>query len=346
MKRFTIIALILGACLTTALVASSGVREVAEAAASVGWGVLLVMLARAFAVAMAGVGWALLFPAPLRPPVRVCMLLRVVREGVNTLLPLTQVGGEFIGARLLTFYRVEGALAAASVIVDLLMQAGTQFLFTALGLAVLIVLGGDQTIVRVAAIGLALAAPGLAGFYVAQRRGGRRLVQMLLTRFAADRRWLAVGGAVDALYDRLQAFYADRRALLGGFLVHLLVWFVGALEVWVALRFMGYPIGYAEALVIESLGQAIRGAAFIVPGALGVQEGGLIALGAMFGVPAEAALALSLIKRAADVSVGAPGLVGWQAMEGRRWLRRRAADAPPDAEDATPARDAGRRAPI
>src|SRR5215212_2254523 len=127
MKRFTIIALILGACLTTALVASSGVRE---AAASVGWGVLLVMLARAFAVAMAGVGWASLFPAPLRPPVRVCMLLRVVREGVNTLLPLTQVGGEFIGARLLTFYRVEGALAAASVIVDLLMQAGTQFLFT------------------------------------------------------------------------------------------------------------------------------------------------------------------------------------------------------------------------
>src|SRR5215212_8723151 len=109
MKRFTIIALILGACLTTALVASSGVREVAEAAASVGW-----------------------------------VVLRVVREGVNTLLPLTQVGGEFIGARLLTFYRVEGALAAASVIVDLLMQAGTQFLFTAIGLVALIWLGGDE----------------------------------------------------------------------------------------------------------------------------------------------------------------------------------------------------------
>jgi putative membrane protein len=184
--------------------------------------------------------------------------------------------------------------------------------------------GGDQTIVRVAAIGLALAAPALAGFYIAQRRGGHRLLQALLTRFAGDRQWLAIGGAVDALYDRLQAFYAGRAALLRGALVHFAVWFVGALEVWIALRFMGHPIGYAEALVIESLAQAIRGAAFIVPGALGVQEGGLIALCAVFGVPAEAALALSLIKRAADVVVGVPGLVAWQALEGRRWLRREA----------------------
>jgi putative membrane protein len=324
MTRLTLLALILGVGLATALVASSGAQEVADAAAGVGWGVLLVVLARAVAVALAGVGWALLFPAALRPPTWACVLLRVVREGVNTLLPLTQVGGEFIGARLLTFYGVERALAAASVIVDMLAQAGTQFLFTAVGLAALIVLGGDQTVVRVAAIGLALAAPGLLGFYIAQRRGGRRLVQALLTRFAGDRQWLAIGGAVDALYDRLQAFYAGRAALLRGSLVHFAVWFVGALEVWIALRFMGHPIGYAEALVIESLAQAIRGAAFIVPGALGVQEGGLIALCAVFGVPAEAALALSLIKRAADVVVGVPGLVAWQALEGRRWLRREA----------------------
>jgi hypothetical protein len=187
MTRLTLLALILGVGLATALVASSGAEEVADAAAGVGWGVLLVVLARAVAVALAGVGWALLFPVALRPPTWACVLLRVVREGVNTLLPLTQVGGEFIGARLLTFYGVERALAAASVIVDMLAQAGTQFLFTAVGLAALIVLGGDQTIVRVAAIGLALAAPGLLGFYIAQRRGGRRLVQALLTRFASDR---------------------------------------------------------------------------------------------------------------------------------------------------------------
>ena len=85
---------------------------------------------------------------------------------------------------------------------------------------------------------------------------------------------------------------------------------------------MGYPASFAEALVLESLGQAIRGAAFFVPGAIGVQEGGLVVLGAAFGIAPPAALALSLIKRAADVVVGAPGLVAWQVLESRRLLRR------------------------
>jgi hypothetical protein len=32
---------------------------------------------------------------------------------------------------------------------------------------------------------------------------------------------------------------------------------------------------------------------------------------------------LSLIKRAADLAVGVPGLIAWQALEGKRLLRRR-----------------------
>src|SRR4051812_15911324 len=138
MKRLTILALIIGACLATALIASSGVREVGEAAASVGWGIGPVVIARALAVEMAGMGWALLFPAGVRPRLRVCVLVRYVREGINTLLPLTQVGGEFIGARLLTFYRVEGATAAASVRVGVPGQARTPVPVPALGLVVLV----------------------------------------------------------------------------------------------------------------------------------------------------------------------------------------------------------------
>ena len=45
----------------------------------------------------------------------------------STVLPVAQVGGDLIGARLLTAYAVPGALAAASVIVDILIQAAAQF---------------------------------------------------------------------------------------------------------------------------------------------------------------------------------------------------------------------------
>src|SRR5262249_48921682 len=56
------------------------------------------------------------------------------------------------------------------------------------------------------------------------------------------------------------------------------------------------------------------GAAFAIPSALGAQEGGLVLLCAVFGIPAEQAVALSLVKRAADLALGVPGLVGWQLL--------------------------------
>ena len=49
-----------------------------------------------------------------------------------------------------------------------------------------------------------------------------------------------------------------------------------------------------------------------------VQDGALIAVCAIFGVPAEIALAMALIKRVPDLVLGAPALLGWQALEGRR----------------------------
>jgi uncharacterized membrane protein YbhN (UPF0104 family) len=103
----------------------------------------------------------------------------------------------------------------------------------------------------------------------------------------------------------------------------LAILFVNATEVWVALAFMGYPVSYAAAVAIESLGQASRAAAFPLPGGLGVQDGTLIAACVVFGVPAETALGLALVKRIPDVVLGVPSLMIWQAMEGRRLLFKR-----------------------
>jgi hypothetical protein len=73
--------------------------------------------------------------------------------------------------------------------------------------------------------------------------------------------------------------------------------------------------------MLESLIQAVRSAAFFMPGALGVQEGGLILLGAVVGLGPEVALALSLIKRIRELAVGLPALLAWQMVEGRRLVR-------------------------
>ena len=299
------------------LILWSGYRGVGNAILSVGWGMLLVVATRAATVSVAGTGWWMLFPAPGPVRLRTAVFLRFIREAVNSLLPFTQVGGDIVGARLLTFWAVPGPLAAASVIIDVLIQAATLFLFTALGLTMLIALGADKTVVWIAAMGLALAIPMLGGFYFVQRESGRRLFYVVLNSLNLDAKW-GVLGTLDAVYQSLAGIYARRSNLAASTQVHILGWLIGIGEVWFALAWMGHPVSIGDALVIESLTQAVRAGAFMIPSAIGAQEAGLILLCGIFGVPPDEALALSLIKRAADVIVGVPGLIALQIMEGGR----------------------------
>jgi putative membrane protein len=326
-KRVTLLIWLLGLAVLVGLTVWYGTDLVVRDIIDSGWAAVLVIVARIVAVAGAGAGWWMLFPANARPSVWLCMLLRFVREGANALLPMAQIGGDFIGARCLALKGVRGTVAAASVIVDVWMQATTQLVFALVGLLLLISIGGHELVAWPIAIGIAVAIPLLGAFLLAQGAGGQRLVKWLLMLVAGDRDW-QLFGTIDELFARLRVFYGYRRGVAQSSIWHLAMWFVGALEVWVVLHFIGYPITYEQAVIIESLMHAVRGAAFAVPGALGAQEGGLIVLCAIFGVPPEAALALSLVKRIPDFVLGLPGLMAWQAMEGWHFHvgRRRSGD--------------------
>lgn len=327
MRPFLILAGLAGLALVTVLIGYYGAGAVADAVAAVGWGAALVMLVRTVETSGAGLAWWCVVPGSRPPLALTCVFLRWLRESINSLLPVAQVGGEFIGARLLAFRGVPGGAAGASVVVDLFAQTGTQFIFTLVGLACLIQAGGSTDIARGVAVGLAILGPALVGFFLAQRFGGFRLLDKALAAFTKDPQWAGLGSA-SSLHDQLQAIYARKGRLAAGFAIHLVIWFVGVFEVWTALHFMGHPVSYRTALVIESLGQAVRGAAFVVPGAVGVQEGGYVALCAVFGIPAPTAIALSLIKRLPEIALGIPGLFVWQGLEGRRALARRRAGVP------------------
>ncbi|HMO28734.1 flippase-like domain-containing protein [Enterovirga sp.] len=319
MTRIALVAGILGLTLLGVLLALSGLDDVAQAVAAAGWASAAVVAVRAVVLVAAGIGWYLLFPVSHRLPLRIALLLRFVREGVNQLLPVGQVGGDVVGARLATFWRMDGAVAGATTIADVAIQAATQAAFALLGVGLLVWLEGDSAIVRYAAGGVAVAALLIGAFFVAQARLGSRLLSAILRRFGGER---IAAGLVDRLWSGLARVYAEPRRVAASSLVHMVGWLGGSLEVYVALHAMGYPVGLAEAVVIESLGQAVRGAAFAVPGGVGVQEGGFIALCAIFGVPAGPALALSLVKRVPDLVLGLPGLAVWQVLEGRHALRR------------------------
>ena len=79
------IAILVGIAVVVGVTIWSGWRLVGEAVASVGVGILVVVLVRAMTITVAGLGWQLLFPRDLRPPIWRCVLLRFVREGANNM---------------------------------------------------------------------------------------------------------------------------------------------------------------------------------------------------------------------------------------------------------------------
>src|SRR5438094_440663 len=83
------------------------------------------------------------------------------------------------------------------------------------------------------------ALPALGGFVLIQGERGQRLIKWVLNAVAGDRQWLTFG-AIDELFARLGTLYSDRRNLIKSVVWHLGGWFVGAIEVWLVLTFMGY----------------------------------------------------------------------------------------------------------
>jgi uncharacterized membrane protein YbhN (UPF0104 family) len=156
----------------------------------------------------------------------------------------------------------------------------------------------------------------LAAFLLlAQRLGLFRLIERLAEQLA--QRGGGWGGLRDlsGLHEAVLALYRHKRRiwLSGGH--HLLAWVLGGFETYAALRILGLPAGAREAIVIEALGHAARAAGFLIPGALGVQEGGYLLICAMYGIGPQDALALSLIRRIRELILGVPGLILWHRME-------------------------------
>jgi putative membrane protein len=325
MKRLLVVAAGLGLILAVAIIAEEGFGAVAQAFAAVGLvGVAAVVALRAAALAGAGAGWWLVFPAAAKAKLRLCIWVRCIREAINVLLPVAQVGGEIAGARVMILFGIPAGLSGATVLADMLMQVVALFLFIVAGIAILAVHGADDAFIGSAAIGAAVMGLLLAGFFAAQRFGGVKLLDRGLMALADRFGWSSLA-SLASLHDNLMRIYADVPRFALAMLVHIAVWFIGALEVLVVLRLMGYPVSFADAVVIESLGHAVRAGAFLVPGALGVQEAGFIAICALYGIPAAEAVALSLVKRVPDLVIGVPFLFAWHAHEAKALIRRKRA---------------------
>lgn len=310
----------LGGGAIIALAAWAGVAAIGAELRQAAWAVLPAVGLMLVQLYLSAIAWRISV-GERHPRVSRYFRVRWIREAVNGMLPVAQLGGNLLAIRMLVQRGVPGPVAGAGTTLDITVEVVTQLVFTLAGFAVLATTdaGAGQAWVLWS---LGIMAAGVLAFVVAQRAGLLRIVETLIRPIQRVFPGVTVE-SVRGLHGELMRLHRDRRALLAAGALHLLAWLLGVLETWIALWAMGVPADWQAALVIESLGMAARSAGFVVPGALGVQEFGFVLVSALFGIEADQAIALSMVKRARELVVGVAGLLMWQWAEGRRLVGAR-----------------------
>ncbi len=306
-----------GVALAAWLLAAYGLREVADLLASAGWGIVAVVLFHWLQIVFSALAWrAVAEPLQPQPSLGAFVTLRWIREGVNALLPVAHIGGGVVGARLLHRRGFRLAAAVAGSVGDITMEVLTQILFTFIGLGLLVLLVGKSGVAGYVLGGAVVVLLAAAALVTAHRFGMTAALERGVIRHARRLGWTSPG-ELAGLDAGLRGLYRTPGPLLWACFHHSVSWLLGGVEVCLALHLLGHGVGFAEGMTIESIGQALRGAGFAVPGAIGVAEGGFVIVCHLFGLAPEVAIALSLMKRLREVVLGVPALVAWHLLERR-----------------------------
>jgi putative membrane protein len=302
-----------GLALAVVLFARSDLDALAALLVAAGPGLLLASLFHVVPMIANAQAWQRLLPVVQRPGLRTMTRATWIRESVNGLLPVARIGGEVVAYRILRPHVERRSDAAASLMADMTLSVLSQAGFALFGLSLLFANYQSLTTARELLTGVAVMMALGGGFLLAQRRGA---LARVFGRLFAGRLAIARWGSL-RFEEALRAVYSRHRDIAACIAWQLVGWVLGSGEIWIALHFLGRPRSGFDAMILEALIQAVSSAAFMVPAALGVQEGAFVVVGAALGIDATTALALATARRLRDVVVFFPGLLAWQHAEKR-----------------------------
>ena len=321
MKRWPVaLALLIGIALTAWVMSTLDFDAMLRSMARVGIAGFLLLCLGLIGVLLL-LGAALLASRPGEPAGRLPLFFwcRCAREAASDLLPFSQIGGLFVGARVLIKGGIGSTRVYAAMIVDLTTEMLAQLLFTLFGLWIFSMMLLDpattETLRPLAWAGGA-AALAITLAFIFLQRPALRFMGLLGGRVVPD-----AGSGIERTLDQLAAFYRHHGAIAMSLLFNLLAWTASAANAWLILRLMGEPLPFVQVVALESLIFALRSVAFLIPGALGVQEAAYLVLGPVFGLPPSSAVTLSLIKRGRELAIALPALIMWQFSEIRSIAR-------------------------
>jgi uncharacterized protein (TIRG00374 family) len=317
MRRLQLALLLLGVGLFVLVLQKVGFTTVAKGLLVLGWTFPLILGVEFLIDALHTEGWRHCLPtvARRRVPRLDLLLVRTAGVGVNVLTPTATVGGEVVKGMLLKRW-IELGDGFASVMIDKLTFALGQTGFLLLGLgAVLQVVpfSPRERLLSVVAAGLWLV--GVAGFFILQRRG--------IFRFGVGALRAVFGGS--GIFERLPEHAADFDERITRFLAthhtdlaasvgwHFAGQAARTFQFYVALQALGFEPSLEICLTAASGLVFMEATLFLIPGKVGVLEGGYVLVFSALGYPSWVAIVVSFALRLSELGSALAGLgaLGW-----------------------------------
>ncbi len=298
----------LGLALFAWFIQRAGPAEIARAFANLGWLAPVALLPFCLVYLLDTLGWFFAFGkagVPGGVGFRSLMRVRWAGESINSILPSAYIGGEAAKVHLLHKRGVPRMDSSSSVVAGKTAQFLAQVVFIAAGStagAAILPLESPARTGMWAMTVLAMAVVALL-FWLQQRGMFRTLIAILPIRAlksraesppAARRTHLRI------LPQRAPPLRAQHRRLsqrLAGGLARNLV----------VSHLLGMPIDFTHALAVEAFISVAKALGIFVPGALGVQESGIVFLCYVFGLPPALGISYAIIRRGREVVYAAIG---------------------------------------
>jgi putative membrane protein len=324
MKYLSGIGLVFGLVILTALIIWQGLVEILHLLFSSGWLLLLIPLAWIPNIYPTTESWRLLFEPERKPPMFLSLMAMWLGRAVNNLLPVATLGGEIVKARILILNGTGASDAMASVLVDKTVQAIALILWGLIGIVLLLYLALNNVLALTALAGFGILAVGVIGFFLVQKAGLYSMLTGFCSKLIRNENWEGISVDAKITDSTVMNIYENWQCFTYSCFLKTIGLVVQTAEVWLACYLFGFPISIIETMMLKSLTSTLTDIAFIIPNGYGIQEGAYILIGTLLGMTPDLALTVSLAIRIRELIIDLPGLLYWQLIEGRLWLKKNA----------------------
>jgi uncharacterized protein (TIRG00374 family) len=298
-KKFKIILLIAGCAIFLVLIYKVGPSTIYHQLVVLKWKVLLLLLPFSLVFIFDTLGWKYAFTSS-KISFKDLFLIRLAGESLNWIIPSANFAGEPMKAYFLKKHKVPMVEGMTSVVISKTILIISQIVFVMIGVVFLLFklnVSGSRLISSIAIILLGI--PIIMFIVFAQRQGLFASLLKLLRRFRIKIRYIEEREERLLELDKnIYRFYShNKKKVFYSFVYCFLGYIAGLIETFLILYFLNVPIDTVSTYIIESLATVAKGITSFIPGSVGGQEGGIIAIFVSLKLSAGIALTFGILRR-------------------------------------------------